>query len=424
MQTPSRRILLVAQLAPPSPLSAARRVAGFAKYLGRRGHRVVVLCSNLSGGGPVEGAARVVRTRDVMTSRFNWRRGSFDALQGTAQGAAPMPSKLEEWVIPDLAILSWVPFALPRALQLHREERFDVVWTSGPPPTTYLTGLALQRLRGVPWVADIRDGWRFERSRTDFPLAAMRALDGQLERRLLSAADRLTAISQPMADDAHERLGVRHATTLSNGFDLEELQGLDGPIPDGLLSPDRHSLLYTGRLGYVARSPKPMLDGLRALRRRDPAAAEKIEVLFAGPLREEERAQIEAPELAGMVRALGAFDRLTTMRLQRAADTLLLLTTGIRSETGQKLYEYLSTDRPILVVGDRTEAARVVVDNGGGLAVPLEDPEAIAGALADLAHGRTAISPDGIARRFHYATLAEELEGELEAAISATATTR
>ena len=40
-----RTILLVAHLAPPSPLSAARRTAGFAKYLGRRGHRVVVLTS-------------------------------------------------------------------------------------------------------------------------------------------------------------------------------------------------------------------------------------------------------------------------------------------------------------------------------------------------------------------------------------------
>jgi len=418
---PPRRILLVAQLAPPSPLSAARRTAGFAKYLGRRGHDVVVLCSNLSGSGPVPGARRVVRTRDVMTSRFNWRKGSFAALQGTAQGAAPMPSKLEEWVIPDLAILSWVPFALPRALALHRQERFDVVWTSGPPPTTYLTGLALKRLHGVPWVADLRDGWRFERTRTDFPLAPMRAFDGWLERTLLAGADRLTTISQPMADDARERLGVRHAGTLSNGFDLDELADLDDAdhdIPEGLVNPDRHSLLYTGRLGYVGRSPDPILAGIRALQRTDPEAAARLEVLFAGPLRDNEREQIEAPDLAATVRALGAFDRDTTMRLQRRADTLLLLTTGIRGETGQKLYEYLAADRPIFVVGDETEAARIVTEGHAGSAAPLDDPDAIARALADLVHGRTHVAADGIAHRFDYAALAEQLEAELEAAIA------
>lgn len=418
---PQRRILLVAQLAPPSPLSAARRVAGFAKHLGRRGHRVAVVCSNLSGTGPVQGAARGIRTRDVMTSRFNWRKGSFAALQGTAQGAAPTPSPLERVVVPDLAIVSWVPFALPAALRLQRQERFDVVWTSGPPPTTYLVGLALQRRHGVPWVADLRDGWRFERSRTDFPFGAQRALDGWLERTLLAGADRLTTISQPMADDAWRRLGVRHATTVSNGFDLEELEGLDGPVPGGLLSPDRHSLLYTGRLGYVARSPKPVLDAVRELRRLDPEAADRLEILFAGPLREEERAQIEAPDLGATVRALGAFDRETTMRLQRRADTLLLLTTGISSETGQKLYEYLAADRPLLVVGDRTEAARVVERAGAGRAVPLEDPVAIARALSELVRDGIASGDGSIARRFDYARLTVELEHELEEAIAARA---
>ena len=53
-----RSILLVAQVAPPSTLVAARRVAGFTKYLARLGHRVTVLTSRVSGDGPIEGAAR------------------------------------------------------------------------------------------------------------------------------------------------------------------------------------------------------------------------------------------------------------------------------------------------------------------------------------------------------------------------------
>lgn len=417
MSVPNRTILLVAHLAPPSPLSAARRTAGFAKYLGRRGHRVVVLTSKVSGSGPVEGAARVVRTRDLMASRFNWRRGSFDALQGqSGAAAAPQPSKLEDIVVPDLALVAWVPFALPRAIAIAQQERPDVVWTTGPPPSTNLIGLALQR-HGLPWVADIRDGWRFERNHADFPLAAQRALDDWLDHRLTAAADRVTAVTAPIARDAHERLHARHATTISNGFDLDELDELAGPPPPGLLNPERHSLLYTGRLGYAKRSPATLLAGLRALRRSDPETASRIEVLFAGPLRDDERAQIEAPDLAGMTRALGALDRTTTMRLQRATDTLLLITTGNPSETGQKLYEYLAADRPVFVVGDRTEAARIVTAAQAGSAAPMDDPEAVARALADLVHGRTPVSPNGIARRFHYAALAQELEAELEAAI-------
>ena len=424
---PARTILLVAHLAPPSPLSAARRSAGFAKYLARRGHRVVVLTSKVSGGGTIEGAARIVRTRDLMASRFNWRKGSFDALQGqseTTTAAAPEPSRLEDVVVPDLALVSWVPFALPRAIALAQQEHPDVVWTTGPPPSTNVIGLALKRRLGLPWVADIRDGWRFERNHADFPLAAQRALDDWLDHRLTAAADRVTAVTAPIARDAHDRLGARYAATISNGFDLDELDELAGPPPPGLLNAGRHSLLYTGRLGYAKRSPAALLEGLRALKRRDPDTASRIEVLFAGPLRDDERAQIEAPDLAGMTRALGSLDRTTTMRLQRATDTLLLITTGNPSETGQKLFEYLAADRPVFVVGDRTEAARIVTQAKAGSAAPMDDPEAIAAALADLVHGRTAVSPDGIARRFHYAALAEELEAELEAAISSSTTVR
>src|SRR3954447_14357435 len=102
-----RSILLVAQLAPPSEPSAARRVAGLAKYLDRLGHRVTVLTSISSGGGPVTGAERVVRTRDLLVSPLNWRRDSFRSLAGGDEGGAgrqadgySAPSPLAAWAVP------------------------------------------------------------------------------------------------------------------------------------------------------------------------------------------------------------------------------------------------------------------------------------------------------------------------------------
>ena len=423
---PARTILLVAHLAPPSPLSAARRSAGFAKYLARRGHRVVVLTSKVSGGGPIEGAARVVRTRDLMASRFNWRKGSFDALQGqseTTTAAAPEPSKLEDVVVPDLALVELGAVRAAARVALARDERPDVVWTTGPPPSTNVIGLALQRRLGLPWVADIRDGWRFERNHADFPLAAQRALDDWLDHRLTAAADRVTAVTAPIARDAHDRLGARHAATISNGFDLDELDELAGPPPPGLLNAGRHSLLYTGRLGYAKRSPAALLEGLRALSAatRTRRAASRC----CSPARSETTSahRSRRPTSAGMTRALGSLDRTTTMRLQRATDTLLLITTGNPSETGQKLFEYLAADRPVFVVGDRTEAARIVTRRRPARprrwTIPRRSPPRSP-------TSSTAAPPShrGIARRFHYAALAEELEAELEAAISSSTTVR
>ena len=47
------------------------------------GHRVSVLTSMVSGTGPVEGAARTLRTRDLMASSLNWRAGSFEEPSGS-----------------------------------------------------------------------------------------------------------------------------------------------------------------------------------------------------------------------------------------------------------------------------------------------------------------------------------------------------
>ena len=175
-----RSILLVAQLTPPSALIAARRSAAFAKYLGRRGHRVTVLTSVASGSGPIEGAERVVRTRDLIATPLNWRRGHFETLSGAENTGYGAPSRLESVFVPDVASATWLPFALPRALALARREQFDCVITSSPPQSTHLVGLALAR-RGLPWIAELRDGWTFEPPRARWPLGIQARMDAALE---------------------------------------------------------------------------------------------------------------------------------------------------------------------------------------------------------------------------------------------------
>jgi hypothetical protein len=160
MRAVPRSILLVAQVSPPSPLSAARRVAGLSKYLSRLGHRVTVLTSAVSGSGPIEGAAHVVRTRDLLVSRLNWRRQNFASLTEGGGSYAAAPSPITAWLVPGVETVSWLPFALPRAAGLVRHQRVDCVITTAPPFAGHLVGLALHA-RGVPWVADFRDGWRF-----------------------------------------------------------------------------------------------------------------------------------------------------------------------------------------------------------------------------------------------------------------------
>jgi glycosyltransferase involved in cell wall biosynthesis len=410
-----RSVLVVAQLAPPSVLSGARRPANLAKYLARRGHEVTILTSLASGRGGVPGAARVVRTRDLLASRLNWRRGHFEAIQGRQQAAASASSPLEAVVVPDLALAGWLPFGLPRALSLARELRVDCAVTTSPPQSAHLIGLALRRA-GIPWVADLRDGWTFDPPRPPWPTRAQDVADRALERATLRRADRLVAVTAPIARDLSERL-EREVAVITNGFDPEE--AIPEGDADGLLSSARHSLVHTGRAAVSGRSPRPLIEGLAELRRASPELAERLEVVFAGPTTTEERELLGDERVAGLLRSVGSLERPRALALQRAADSLLVIAEGASatSVATNKLYEYLAARRPVLVLGRDSEAARIVGETGAGVVAAADDPAAVADALRRLMGGGWTAEPD--IRRFAWPVLAERFEHEIEAACGA-----
>jgi glycosyltransferase involved in cell wall biosynthesis len=167
-------------------------------------------------------------------------------------------------------------------------------------------------------------------------------------------------------------------------------------------------------MAYAGRSPRPLLAALAAA----PDLAERIEVLFAGPLSAHERELIERAPAA---RAVGSLDRPRILALEAASDSLVVLTSGRRrGEATQKVFEYLAARRPILVLGEGTEAARIVERAGAGIVAPTDDPDGIAAALRRLldAPDGAGPAPEGI-DRYSYATLAAEMAEQVERAIAA-----
>jgi glycosyltransferase involved in cell wall biosynthesis len=402
-------VLIVSQHAPPSGIIAARRIGGLVKYLARAGHRVTVLTSRISGEGPVEGAERVVRTRDLFATQLNWRRRSFEAMSGLGPATYSRASRLESLAVPDLAAAGWLPFALPAALRLVRRERFDVALTSSPPQSAHLIGRALKR-RGLPWIADLRDGWTYDPPRPPFPTGAQRWLDETLERGALGRADAVIGISAPLAEDAARRFGVR-AEVITNAFDPEEV--VDETAADGLLRPGRHALVHTGRMAVSGRSPAPLLESVARL----PAqVADRLDIVLAGPLTEDERQLIAAVEGDGVVRWVGSLDRAQTLALQRRADTLLVLAQGASgpSVATGKLFEYLGAGRPILVLGERTAAAEIVRSAGAGIVASATDPDAIAAALERLVADPPPPPEPGAVETYSFPAVAEKLGALIE----------
>ena len=412
-------ILLVAQLSPPSTLVAARRVAGLTKYLARLGHHITVLTSAVSGAGEIDGAAAVIRTPDLIATRLNWRRKHFAALGGRSDATYSPASRLESVLVPDIAAISWVPFALRRALALQRRAGFDCVITTSPPQSAHFVGAALQR-RGVPWIAELRDGWSFEPPRAQWPLRAQRRADRALEASLLRRASAAVAVTAPIVEDLRARYSIP-VRLITNGFDPEDESTGEGA--EDLLDPERFSLVHTGRMAIARSTPEPLLDALRLLGSTTPELVARLEIVFAGPLSADEAELLGREDVAETVRTVGALERPRALGLQRAADALLVITEGStrRSVATGKLFEYLAAQRPILVLGNETEAARIVADAGAGFATAAEDPQEIAAALRRLLESDLSGADRKALERYAYPKLAEEYSAVIEAVVEGRA---
>jgi glycosyltransferase involved in cell wall biosynthesis len=408
----TRSILFVAYFYPPCADAGAHRPAAMVKYLRRLGHRVTVLTTAAYGD---RDDADVVRTADLQLVRARLLGKDHVQAMYESDTYSGRFHPLSRVLVPEPLVAAWIPFALPRALRLHRADGFDVAITTSPPESAHLIGRALQR-RGVAWIADVRDAWNFEPLRPRFPTAVQRRLDERLERRLLGAADTVTAVSRPAADDLRSRVGAR-VELVPNGWDPEL-----APSPDGAdlreaqrrLDPERTSLVYTGRFGSYGRDPRPLVEALGRLASSHPDDAAQLELVVAGPQTDAELELLRTDVSPARISVVGSLPRERALALQLAADALLVIAAPGRTQLANlKLFEYLAAGRPILALAGGTEAGRIVSETGGEV-VRADDVAAIADALARLVSG-PAVAPDerGL-REYSYPYVAERMDAAIE----------
>lgn len=351
-----------------------------------------------------------------MAGGLNWRKANLAALSGaTPSTYNAEPSMVSSFLVPDVGIVSWVPFAISRARELAREGRpIDCVITSSPPHSTQVIGMALQR-SGIPWIADLRDGWHPEGSRPHPRPSIVEHAYQMLERRIVRGADLVTAVTSPIAKDLARRTGV-NAVVVTNGYDPCEFPARDSCGGSDLLTDHRISLVYTGRLAAEDRDLEWITDGLEVLLAEDPAVADRFEIVFAGPLTAREVREIELR--SPLLRHVGNLDRREVLELQRAADGLLLVIgDGRPSIATGKLYEYLATDLPILVLGEGNEASAIVHEAGVGSSCSTT-PTSVAKALASIVSGGLVRSNDRRrVLKYGYDYIAREMADAVEAAI-------
>jgi glycosyltransferase involved in cell wall biosynthesis len=183
---------------------------------------------------------------------------------------------------------------------------------------------------------------------------------GWIERRTVSRAAMISTISNGLARELTARFS-QPVFVCYNGY----LPAPPGSEPgdaadDGLLR-----LVHTGLLYRDRRDPEPLLRALGELRRRSPRRAERIRAEFYGVIEPWFIERVKAHGLEDLVRIPGRVPFIESIRAQKRAAALLFFDWAgneVEGVVSGKLFEYLGSGRPILVVGGRenSEAADIV----------------------------------------------------------------
>jgi glycosyltransferase involved in cell wall biosynthesis len=393
-------VLILTYEFPPSGGGGVQRIAKFAKYLPHSGWHPIVVAAN-----PVPGRARdeslLADVAGVQVRRVPARHVSSAIARGlrpvkglrgsgtrpggataarveAARSRPPLSSRASRWIaIPDDAAL-WTGPATAAAIEVGRAEGADVVLASGPPFSALVAGKRVAESLGVPFVADMRDPWD-RNVGAWWPTRRHREASRRYEREALGAASHVTAVSDPIAQEATE-FGAARTLVLPNGFDPADMPPRS-PDPDGSLR-----LVYSGQLYSMARDPGPLFEGLA----KAAALLERAPVLeVVGDADAEVQSRAMAAGVGGLVQFKGYVPHAEALRRAADADVGIVLIAdkpGSEAVFTGKLFEYLGLGLSVLVCGPESSAAADLVTRiGAGRVVPPSDSDRIAAVLVELA---------------------------------------
>ncbi|NVI84956.1 glycosyltransferase [Janthinobacterium sp. BJB401] len=342
-----KRVLMVAYHFPPfAGGSGILRTLGFARHLPDCGWQPLVLSPSATAY-PHQGDSQLAQTVAQATVR---RTLALDAARHLSIGGR-YPRCL---ALPD-RWSSWWLSAVPAGLRMIRQYRPDAIWSTYPIATAHLIAMTLQKLSGLPWIADQRDPMLDDSD----PLAPyppeprLHRMHAWIEQRI-AARSAAIVCTTPGAVAAHQRrlaqLPRERFQLIENGYDEDGYAA----CPERTGHRSRFLLLHSGVIYPSERDPQALFEALARLRRDGVLHARNFQLML--------RATGHDAWLAGLLAKYAIEDLVSLAPLQPhgaalqemlAADGLLLLqAANCNGQIPAKLYEYLRCRRPILALTD------------------------------------------------------------------------
>ena len=266
--------------------------------------------------------------------------------------------------VPDRWALTWVPSATRAGKKMVKDNAYDIIWSSAPMGSVHFIASRLVRWHrehhdaAVTWIADYRDPLPYMHNEGREPKTRKEIVDHSFDQAVLEHADMITAATPGILELYRSRYPEAMSRlpqyVMKNGYMASFMEAQrewlkTHPEGTGLFSGKGKHLYYAGVLYTDGRDPGPIFEALAAVN----AEVETPIILHF-------QASGDGSEYQEQLDALG-MDRRTVrfhegvslteaVRNMLCADGLLLIQDEkFNRQIPGKLYEYLATNRPVLI---------------------------------------------------------------------------
>ncbi|KQT21621.1 glycosyl transferase family 1 [Chryseobacterium sp. Leaf405] len=379
-----KKILIITYYWPPAGGPGVQRWLKFAKYLPEFGWKPIIftpenpsyplLDESLIKDVPEN--LEIIKTKIwepyQLAEKLNKSNKKFKAGQFDVGKNQSWKSKLSIWVrgnffIPDARVL-WVKPSVKFLEHYLKENKIDVVVTSGPPHSLHLIGLNLKKkLPNVKWIADFRDPWTEISYYKHLKLTKNSdRKHRQLESNVFENADITLATSY--TDAVNFRINGANAVCITNGFD-ETDASQNQKNSDYQTLERKFTLSYIGVLEQL-RNPENLWKALDNLVKTNSDFAENFNLKFAGRIDDKILTEIENSSLKNTILNLGYLSHDKAIDEMQNSDILLITNFPKESSKGiipGKIFEYLSTGKQIISFGpDQADVAKILDETKAG----------------------------------------------------------
>ena len=369
MTNHGKTLLMIAFEFPPSNGASVPRIESFYRYLKQWGWKVVVLTASSTAYQRIDNSYQDGKDDLV------YRAMALDVHKQLSFKGKYF-SFMER---PDRWGLTWIPSSLILGTRLLKKYKPDVIWSSSPIPSAHHIAGKLAKKANIPWVADYRDPFHYMHG-SDGP--ELDKVQSEIDRYTLLKADKIifaTKQVKAMYIDKYSNIISGKSYVIENGFDESNFKKLSENTSEASpFKPEKFSLYYSGVLYANGRDPVPVFDTIGQLYSEGRITAENFELVFQGAGSGTEFVEtLDELGISQLVKFLEPVSFIQALSNMMACNALLLIQDErFNTQIPGKLYEYLRTQKPLLVKSPADSATSKLAEQYEGVIRFYEPDEA------------------------------------------------